>query len=114
MHVGVREWGERIVFLRTLKSGGASKSYGIQCARLAGMPKAVVSRASSLLKQLERQQARGQGPQLSLFSGSEVSDDESVPAVSDPIKDALAALDPNALTPREALDTLYRLKGMMD
>ena len=108
MHVGVREWGERVVFLRTLKPGGASKSYGIQCARLAGMPTVVVDRAKALLKELEAQRARGQGPQLSLFGGA----DEIVesPAEVDPLREAMDNIDPDTLSPREALAALYKLK----
>ena len=112
MHIGVREWGERVVFLRTLKNGGASKSYGIQCARLAGMPGVVVERARGLLKQLEADRAKNKGPQLSLFGGTPVEEIE--PVSSDPVRDALADIDPDELTPRAALEALYRLKGLQD
>ena len=110
MHIGVREWGERVVFLRTLKSGGASKSYGIQCARLAGMPSGVVERARGLLKQLEAERAKNKGPQLSLFGAP--AQDEAEPIPTDAVRDALAAINPDDLTPRAALDALYRLKGL--
>ena len=110
MHVGVREWGERIVFLRTLKPGGASKSYGIQCARLAGMPSIVVERARGLLTQLEAERAKNKGPQLSLFGSREspVLDEQEPHAVVA----ALKSIEPDALTPRAALDALYRLKEL--
>jgi DNA mismatch repair protein MutS len=108
MHVGVREWGERVVFLRTLKPGGASKSYGIQCARLAGMPTVVVERAMDLLKELEAQRARGQGPQLSLFGGGDEAVEPTVQA--DPLREAMGEIDPDTLSPREALAALYKLK----
>ena len=115
MHVGVREWGERVVFLRTLKPGGASKSYGIQCARLAGMPTVVVERAKALLKELEAQRARGQGPQLGLFGAPQAMDnivsEIKDPAVQiDPLREAVDELNPDSLSPREALAALYRLK----
>ena len=110
MHVGVREWGERIVFLRTLKPGGASKSYGIQCAKLAGMPATVVARASNLLRQLEAERAQSKGPQLSLFGG-EVLPEEEVPTI-DPVREALAEVRPDELSPRDALAVIYRLKEL--
>ena len=110
MHIGVREWGERVVFLRTLKAGGASKSYGIQCARLAGMPSGVVERARGLLKQLEEERAKNKGPQLSLFGSAPV--DEPEPPPTDAVRDALSQINPDDLTPRAALDALYRLKGL--
>jgi len=115
MHVGVREWGERIVFLRSLKAGGASKSYGIQCARLAGMPGAVVERARGLLAQLEAERAKSKGPQLSLFGGQAVSTDQEVDGASsstDPIREAVADLNPDTMSPREALEALYQLKEL--
>ena len=111
MHVGVREWGERVVFLRTLKAGGASKSYGIQCARLAGMPAAVVERARGLLRQLEDQRAKSQGPQLSLFGGPPQVDEEK--EAFDPIREALVKINPDDMSPKAALEALYRLKGLL-
>jgi len=114
MHVGVREWGDRVVFLRTLRDGGASKSYGIQCARLAGIPDRVVGRASALLKELEAQKARGQGPQLSLFAANSDSvDSVEEDSAPDVVRGALVAVDPDRLTPKEALDLIYQLKEMV-
>ena len=52
-NIAVREWGDRVVFLRKIVAGGADKSYGIQVARLAGLPKFVLDRAKSILRQLE-------------------------------------------------------------
>jgi len=115
MHVGVREWGERVVFLRTLRGGGASKSYGIQCARLAGMPTTVVSRAKHLLNTLESDRRKNQGPQVSLFEGqgSSSPDEDEVGFEADPLRDELGTIDPDELSPREALAALYRLKGLV-
>ncbi len=110
LHVAVSEWGERIIFLRTLREGGASKSYGIQCARLAGMPDDVVERARGLLVELERRPRYGPPTrQLSLFSPRA----EAPPAKPNPALEALTGLDPDALTPRQALDALYRLKALV-
>jgi len=111
LHVAVSEWGQRVVFLRTLREGGASKSYGIQCARLAGMPDAVVQRSRGLLKELEAWRARTDGPQLNLFQASEPSAPE--PADNE-IRAALDALNPDEMAPREALEALYRLKNLCD
>jgi DNA mismatch repair protein MutS len=107
-HVAVSEWGQRVVFLRTLREGGASKSYGIQCARLAGMPDAVVKRSQGLLKELESWRARTDGPQLNLFQAPE--EPESAPSA--PVIEALSALNPDELSPREAHEALYRLKDL--
>lgn len=110
-HVGVSEWGKRIVFLRTLREGGASKSYGIQCARLAGMPDLVVRRSSELLKELEGWRAKVEGPQLGLFTRvppTPLEDD------SDPVREALADLNPDAMSPRDALEAIYRIKALCD
>jgi DNA mismatch repair protein MutS len=114
--VAVSEWGERIVFLRRLKEGGASRSYGIQCARLAGMPKEVIERAKSLLVVLERHAASAPTPQLSLFGGGAVAKEasavEPVRAAPDPLREALGAIEPDQLSPREALAALYRLQEL--
>ena len=114
MHVGVREWGERVVFLRTLKDGGASKSYGIQCAKLAGMPSQVVARASTLLRTLEKQKARGQGPQLPLFGGGFPAVAETEEPSPDAIRARLSEANPDRLSPREALDLVYELRDLLD
>ena len=112
LHVAVSEWGERIIFLRTLREGGASKSYGIQCARLAGMPEAVVDRARELLAELERRPRQGPpNKQLSLFVAAPTPEANPAP---DPIREAVAALDPDQLTPRQALDALYRLHTLLE
>ncbi|HMV68056.1 MAG TPA: DNA mismatch repair protein MutS, partial [Myxococcota bacterium] len=110
--VAVSEQGDRILFLRRLKEGGASRSYGIQCARLAGLPGPVVARARSLLKHFEKHAPRNERQQLSLFGAVPIAADEPE-AAPDPLRDALAALDPDALSPREAHEALYRLRGLL-
>ena len=113
--VAVSEWGDRILFLRRLKDGGTSRSYGIQCARLAGMPQGVVDRAKTLLVELEKHNRANPGPQLSLFGRAPADPTPApVPAseVTDSLREALADIDPDALTPRQALDALYRLKEL--
>jgi len=114
--VAVSEWGEKIVFLRTLKEGGASRSYGIQCARLAGLPDPVIARARSLLTHFEKHAPRDARQQLSLF-GAVAPPTEAAPAPvppDDPVRDALRAIDPDDLSPRQAHEALYRLRGLLD
>ncbi len=111
LSVSVSEWGERILFLRRLKEGGASRSYGVQCARLAGMPVAVVERAKKLLVHLEKNASDAPSPQLGLFSREEKSEEEPPP---DPLRSTLAEIVPDSLSPREALVLLYRLKEVAD
>jgi len=113
--VGVSELRGEIVFLRRLKEGGASRSYGIQCARLAGLPHHVVDRSQRLLTRFEKHAPRNERHQLSLF-GSVGAPDPGEPephAAADPLAaavlEAVRALDPDALTPRQALDALYAL-----
>jgi DNA mismatch repair protein MutS len=108
MHVGAAESGSEIVFLHELQPGPASRSYGIQVARLAGMPTGVLNHARHALAALEKQQERSR-EQVDLFAPP--------PAVEaagpSPVEAALGAIDPDALTPRDALDALYRLKKLL-
>jgi DNA mismatch repair protein MutS len=109
-NVAVKEWNEQIIFLRKVVEGAADKSYGIQVAKLAGIPHSVIDRAREILDTLERkerdvvEETRRRGPkpattQLGLFSSKEQS-----------IIDALRELDLNSLTPIEAMNRLYELK----
>jgi DNA mismatch repair protein MutS len=122
MRVAVSEMGERIIFLRRLQEGATSRSYGIQCARLAGIPQPVVDRARAVLKELERRRPRDDR-QLSLFDmdpasqldeppPSEQPEPPAQPQGPDLLRDALEVIDPDRLTPREAMDALYRLKAL--
>ncbi len=113
MNVSVREVGERIVFLRTLAEGGADRSYGIQVARLAGLPDGIVSRAKELLAELEGTHSsggEGLGRHGSNRPASEPPPDQlSMFHVEHPMVRRLKALDPDDLSPREALKILYEL-----
>ena len=113
--VAVSEYGEEILFLRKLKEGGASRSYGIQCARLAGLPKHVIQRATRLLARFEKHAPRNEREQLSLFGavgGPTPVEAELSVQQADPIREALEALDPDAFSPREALNKLYELHAL--
>ncbi len=113
MNVAVREVGEDIVFLRRLVEGGADRSYGIQVARLAGLPADIIARARELLAELEGTHTHGGeglGRRGALRPRSEAPLDQlSFFQVEHPVVSRLRALDPDALTPREALDLLYEL-----
>jgi DNA mismatch repair protein MutS len=105
LHVGAVESGHDIVFLHQIEPGPASRSYGVQVARLAGMPAALVRQARATLEALEAKAQSGQA-QVDLFAPPPAA---AVPETS-AVERALAAIDPDSLTPREALDALYRLK----
>ncbi|RYZ09006.1 MAG: DNA mismatch repair protein MutS [Comamonadaceae bacterium] len=107
MHVSATESGRDIVFLHEMQPGPASRSYGIQVARLAGMPAAVVHHARHALEALEAQQTRSRA-QVDLFAPPPVAEQ----VASSPVESALAAIDPDAMSPREALDALYSLKQL--
>ncbi len=107
MHVSATEAGRDIVFLHEMQPGPASKSYGIQVARLAGMPAAVVNHARQALDALEAQQTQTRA-QVDLFAPPPAVEAPLVSAV----ESALAALDPDAMSPREALDALYTLQKL--
>jgi DNA mismatch repair protein MutS len=112
VHVEAVEHGDTLVFLHTVKDGPASQSYGLQVAALAGIPKSVTARARRYLTELERERdalrtVTSPQAELLLFAGG------PAPALPQSAAlDALRALDPNALSPREALDELFRLQQM--
>jgi DNA mismatch repair protein MutS len=113
-HVVVREWKDDIVFLRKVVPGRSDRSYGIQVARLAGLPPGVVSRAREILNGLERDElSRGGRPSL---SGEGVERREQLglfqapPAGDDPVHRRLREIDVNQLTPLQALSILAELK----
>ena len=104
-----REWNGELVFLHEAAPGAADRSYGVQVARLAGVPPAVVARARGVLERLEGEKAAaGRLDDLPLFAVSE----PPAPPPSSAVEDALADIHPDDLSPREALEALYRLKGL--
>ncbi|PZQ23415.1 MAG: DNA mismatch repair protein MutS [Sphingopyxis macrogoltabida] len=111
-HVRAREWQGDLVLLHEVADGPADRSYGLAVARLAGVPAGVVKRAEAVLAKLEAGRAATGGlaaglDDLPLFAATLA--EQAAPAV-DALRAALAAIDPDALAPREALDALYRLK----
>ena len=109
-HVRAREWKGDLVLLHEVAGGAADRSYGIAVAKLAGLPPKVVGRAKSVLAKLEAGRDATGGiaaglDDLPLFAAAS----EPEPA-ADPLADALAAIDPDSMSPREALEALYALK----
>ena len=107
VHVSAAESGNDVVFLHEIQAGPASKSYGIQVARLAGMPTAVLNHAKQALSALETD-AQASRAQVDLFA----EPPESLDNGPSPLQAAVNQLDPDSLTPREALDALYALKKL--
>jgi len=113
-HVRAREWKGDLVLLHEVAEGGADRSYGIAVAKLAGLPQKVVVRAKSVLAKLEAGRDATGGiaaglDDLPLFSAATQLDERQ----SDGLRDALGAIDADAMSPREALEALYRLKEIM-
>ncbi|MCK6552387.1 DNA mismatch repair protein MutS, partial [Myxococcota bacterium] len=138
-HVEVKEWNDQIVFLRKLLPGPTNKSYGVQVARLAGLPKGVVERAKTVLASLEAQalaagdasaverfapvprpRMRSKAAQLFLFGGGPGDDEVSeppapamLPVGSAEVIEALESMSLDDLTPRQALERLFELKDLL-
>jgi len=119
VHLSAVEHKDSIVFLHAVQDGPASQSYGLQVAQLAGVPPAVIRAARKHLARLESQ-ALDTTPQLDLFAApseeiEEAPTSQGAPSedAQDELKIALAAIDPDALTPREALERLYELKRLI-
>jgi DNA mismatch repair protein MutS len=126
-NVRVREVGDQVLFLHTLDPGGADRSYGIEVGRLAGLPAPVLKRARTLLRQLEGGHLIGSSGtgaksgarradgtnvadgQFGLFASGGTVATEVVHSVSHPVVDSLRGMDPNTMTPLQALETLARL-----
>jgi DNA mismatch repair protein MutS len=116
VHLSAVEHKDSIVFLHAVQDGPASQSYGLQVAQLAGVPPPVIKAARRHLARLEAQ-ALDATPQLDLFALPTLdADEDEAPApqaaAASELLEALAAIDPDALTPREALERLYELKRL--
>jgi len=115
----VKEWQGEVVFLHEVGEGAADRSYGIHVARLAGLPPAVLERAEEVLHGLEQGEAKGAPARLAedlpLFAAMvERGRPKPAPQKVSAVEKALAEADPDSLTPREALQLLYRLKALME
>jgi DNA mismatch repair protein MutS len=115
-NVAVKEWNDQIIFLRRIVKGGASHSYGIQVARLAGLPTEVIERAKEVLRNLESGEYEAGAPRL---SRSKLNDKKvEAPQLGlfeqpDPVRQRIEEMDVSVLTPLEALNMLDELKKML-
>ncbi|HEY0411796.1 MAG TPA: DNA mismatch repair protein MutS [Allosphingosinicella sp.] len=113
-HVRAREWKGDLVLLHEVAKGPADRSYGLAVAKLAGLPAPVLARARAVLAKLEQGRAATGGiaaglDDLPLFAAAAQEEEQKAP---DPLRAALAAADADSLSPREALELLYRLKQL--
>ena len=112
----VKEWREEIVFLYRVVAGAADRSYGIHVAKLAGLPSSVLARANEVLSALEKADGRPKPADLAddlpLFRAAKGVADPK-PDLKSRLEEAIAGLAPDAMTPREALEALYRLKALL-
>lgn len=122
VHLSAVEHGDGIVFLHAVQDGPASQSYGLQVAQLAGVPQPVIRAARKHLAWLEQQSTDATPtPQLDLFAAPTVpaADDDgddgfAVAPANDALNEAMRDIDPDSMTPRQALDALYRLKALAE
>jgi DNA mismatch repair protein MutS len=111
VHLDAVEHKDRIVFLHAVEEGPANRSYGLQVAQLAGVPGTVIRAARRRLAELE-EHAFSSGPQRDLFAtGAAAAPEEPT---QHPVIDLLRAVDPDSMSPRDALDALYRLRQKLD
>lgn len=117
--VRVKEWQGEVVFLHEVLPGAADRSYGIQVAKLAGLPAPVITRARAVLAKLEAQDrnstTKALADDLPLFAmPSRAAAEPQPPTAAEQMLDAVKALHPDEMSPREALDALYALKKKLD
>ncbi len=130
VHLDALEHGDGLVFLHAVRDGPANRSFGLQVAALAGVPRPVIAHARAVLESLERRAEASAAaglveastlqtpstPQLGLFGAGDVSGHGDAPqrdAEADALRSAIGELDPDQLTPREALAALYRLRALL-
>ena len=117
LNMAVKEWGDEIIFLRRIEEGAADKSYGIQVARLAGLPGETINRAKEILSNLETAELNELGaPKLAYVTGSKLSETPSAGQLdlfatqADPVMKELLGLDILGMTPIEALNKLFEMR----
>jgi DNA mismatch repair protein MutS len=113
--VTVREWEGEVVFLHEVKKGAADRSYGVQVAKLAGLPPMVLERAKVVLEALERGEREGSSKQKALIDDLPLFSAIPTPTSnkSSLLEESLAKIQPDNLSPKEALELIYELKSKM-
>ena len=111
VHLDAVEHGDSIAFMHAVQEGAASKSYGLAVAGLAGVPKAVIKQARTKLQQLEQLGNNGEGEVKA--SGVDIANQLSLIPEPSEVEEALSNIDPDNLSPRQALEELYRLKAIL-
>ncbi|MFM2356438.1 MAG: hypothetical protein RLZZ528_2174, partial [Pseudomonadota bacterium] len=117
--VAVKEWDGEVIFLHEVRKGAADRSYGVQVARLAGLPPAVVERAKVVLEALEKGEREGGSRKhaliddLPLFSAAPTAPMRATPKGPSRLEERLASLHPDEMTPLQALSALYELKRVL-
>ena len=118
LRVEVKENKSRVVFLRKIVRGGADKSYGIEVAKLAGLPKYILNRSKQILKEMEKKkeliEKKMKGMQLSLFDPQKEVEVEEVSGIGEEIIEKIENLELNNMTPLEAMNKLNELKKMVE
>jgi DNA mismatch repair protein MutS len=109
VHLDATEHADQLIFLHSVKDGPANQSYGLQVARLAGVPRSVVNDARRYLVDLERRDhaSRPEAPQQELLLAPPADPADTA------LREALDRVDPEALSPRDALDLVFRLKDLL-
>ncbi|WP_185824030.1 DNA mismatch repair protein MutS [Xanthomonas sp. SI] len=113
VHLDAVEHGDKLVFMHAVKDGPANRSFGLQVAALAGLPKATVAQARRRLAELEQRGGESHASQMAPQALDAPQQFGLFAAASSAAQDALAALDPDELTPKQALEALYRLKSLL-
>ena len=114
VHVEAEEDNGKVRFLHKVIDGPTDKSYGINVASLAGLPKSLIKRSKDILDALEKDKASHNGVKLDLFNFTAYEEDDSVKEdiVETKLKDRLSEIDPNKLSPMDALKLIFELKEM--
>jgi len=115
--VTVKEWQGDVIFLHEVRKGSADRSYGVQVARLAGLPEAVVARAKVVLEALEKGEREGGARKATLINDlplfSAAAARAPAPVKPSPVADRLATVQPDDLSPMDALNLIYELKALL-
>jgi DNA mismatch repair protein MutS len=113
VHLDAVEHGDALVFMHAVKEGAADRSFGLQVAALAGLPKATLQQARRRLAELEQRGGETQASRMAPQALDAPQQFGLFAPVSSAAQEALAAIDPDELTPKQALEALYRLKSLL-